>query len=1825
MIIDSRYKVIEQLGVGAWAAVYKVSDIRTGLIYSLKLFQNIDAQSLYEKFTAEEMHQITKFKHPNLLQVVSFGNMDKHIYYLAEYYPGKTLRNFKFKSSRIELLYDIIAQIIYALDTLHSQDILHKDIKPENVLYRIVENKVEVKVLDYGFTKVDRERNQQKVTGTLPFIAPEVYLGKGACKQSDFYSLGVTIYYLATGTFPFSIEQISALIAGDQQNFFPKFPRELNPDIPITLEKFILKLLEKNPEDRFPNCQAIMEYINRLQAKKYPFSQRQSIINLFQFGYYLVRQDYAHQLVDYVPNIVQSNGKVIALIGGDGVGKDDLLTLFRYHILTNEYYVFDYTCSAKQKDPFFALIKEFSSSSLNNIQKDSDLKNITEKFRKYLEDSKDESNKLPSTTDNSLTDFEVSRDFINKLSEEKPLIFIIRAGQFLTEETINFVNFMSEDINHRPILIVISVNDPSRLQGLLHSVQLHVEPLSYKESATFLTSLLKNKIPNDFSRNIWRRSCGNPRFIMEILIDLIRKKMLWKNDELDFNITFEDYHLPEDLVHSIYSRMSHLLPSSYKHLQKLSCVFTPLKKDLIINLLNLNQKSLFTLLNDAVNNEILIKFDDHYEFTFEEAKHRLFNEISDSVKIEVSQKVINYFKESDINDIQTADGLIKNCLLCENYEILRKFKLHLFNLYSLKFDQNRAYQEILEIFKLDFSGKINLPEFEIRKDILFLVEKAEMTGFVKKSIELLDSVVIPDIFEKFYAYASFYMRLEEFSKAEEFFKHAYSMAITGRQQARTLIDLLWINLIKYDKNQIESYIKQLEEYQLSTDLEIALNDRKGLYIAQFIGKEEAISYLEEVIHNIPQTTDVQTTIRVGSVYNNLAILYSNNRMYDEALKFYQQTKILWERVHLNRALGTIYNNIGDLSLKQGDTKTALEYFTLAKKSSEKIDNQRGLVLAMLNFGEVYIKLGIFIEAEKYLLEAKQLSEQLENKLFHDSIIFNLAIAKGKLFSFDYYLTFIKENDPSVFTFDINTITPLVKSYIYYLFEVGQVDKIHNLLLNNPEYSKTHDEEFYYQVLGLASLLKNDYLSALQHFKIALDYAQQIKSNYSITILNLRLAQCLMLLSRHEEALDCMKKAEFLIEKYNFKYWDTIIKLFKIQFGLINGDIPLRSLLRDSLKALIITQENHYFILELDCLALISQIYQGLSAFKHATSYFLNYHLKIKEVSKNIAQEDQKSFFTLRKGYINNVKDFNYFSMVTRINNKSEIWQEQLYALLKLDDMDRVRYFLDKMIQKVFSPYRMGILVSKQVCNINSFFDKANNITFLSYNFDNETIYLCKDLIRDSLNQKKVIQRSYNKIHVVVAPLWLRSNQFGCLILVDEGDLAFMASEIKILRFFSIHLSTLLIRIREFEDIHKKMSKMQELVEITRSFLRIHDLAKLETEIIKNAILICNATRGFLIKKDITGNYLCQIAMDSDMQIITSYHNISKTALSEVQSSKHPLYTFNAIEDPLFKNAFSVHDYHIHSLYCAPIIIDNEIYGLLYIDNFEANDKNLFVEHDVMNMFLMQVSLALRNAIGYNALMKKNWELHTLDTMKDEFLKIVSHELNTPLITLQGYVNKLKRNVDPIDFENTELLSKVEKSTKKLISTIQDIIILNRYNATTELKTEFLEIKEILLNIYQEAEIIGKPRHMKFKLEIEENLPKLEIDWQSFHLMIYNLVLNSIRFTSDFGMIVIGARKATFQQEKVDDKDSVIIYVQDNGIGIPEHEQQNIFKKFYELGDVLSHRSGTIEYRSGGLGIGLATSKRITELHKGKIWIRSKENEGTTVFVSLPINTSNLLK
>ncbi len=1818
MIFDSRYKKIEDIGEGVWSNVYKVKDLRTDKIYTLKLFNHIDADLIYEKLSAEDMHHITKLDHPNLLHIIKFGNHGNHIYYLSDYYDGKPLNDFKYKPNLNEQFYEIVAQICYALDALHSQGLIHKDLKLENILYKVVNNKPEIKVLDYGFAKIDHTKNQQKVTGTLPYIAPEILSGKKmAVFQSDFYSLGVTLYKIMTGTSPYSVEQISAVMAGNPHNFFPKFPREINPECPINIEKLILKLLEKNPEDRFPDVNSIINFINKMQiTKKFNFSHKWSLVNTMKHNSYIAREDYSHTLMDYIPYLENGNGKTVVLLGGDGQGKDSILTLFEYHLLTNKYFVFDYLCTKQDKDPFFALINEFKDYILNNDKVQTELTNISSKFRKYLNNSIEEASKLSENQEELYADFTSAKSFLFSLSEERPLIFIIRAEQYISPETISFINLAAFEMAKKPIMIILSINDPHQTKELKHAIYLKVEPLSFIDTKKYLTKLLHKEVPETFAQEIHARSFGIPMFVRDILIDLTEKKMIWVKEKLNFDVDLKKYTLPQNLIHSIYYRMSHLNEKSYNNLQKLSCIYSPLSKDLINHLLDLSEeKELWKLLIDARNNEIIYEQDGYYHFTFQEIRERLNSELDQDVRIELSKKFIQYYKENTIGNSDICMGLVQNAYLADDIESVRRFKLLLIDTYNNTYQQDKAFAEICKVIEIDFSHKVTVPENELKADLESFVNKAEMTGLIQKAIDLISEIPhFPEMFEKYYLLGTLMLRLEKYSSAEEYLNIALNMAMTGKYRIKVLIDLVWLytNNSKFDK--ALPILNDLNGMEMSMELKIAYIDRESIYLYRTGRNSDAITLLEKFLVDLPVINETLALLKLGSLYNNLGSFYSNEKNIADAYKHFMNAKAIWEKLNYNRSLGIVYNNLGDLSLRQGDTKNALEYFEKALEISNKIGVRRSQVLAWLNFGETYIKLGQFLKAEEHLCKAKEMCLTLESKLFYEGIVYNLAIVRSKIGSFKYYLDFIKENQPELLTGQIKALTPLTKTYFYYLFETGQSQKINNLLYNNPhlDFSNNHEEEFYYQILGLLSMHKRDYHTALQNINLALEQSIKNKSSYAQAINYIRQTECYLGLNRFENAEKSFENAKQLIDNYGFKYWSLVLDILSIKIQLAQKEIPLRVLLRRTLELIPVIEKNDIYALQLELYSIIIQIYNDLKAEKLGLQYFRKYKEKVENNAKGLPLEDQESYYRITKYNQTDHHNLHIHEVGSRMRQNKEKWQEHLYNLLKLEELSRIKFSLDKAITTLLAPDFYGIVLNDEI-------RAQSPKLFLKYNCDEASLltHPYNKYILDSIETDKIIAMKLDFRHTLFIPLRLKSARVGCLIIADKGELEFRKQDISLIKMLKLHLTTMLIRIREFDELNNKMSLVTRIMQMSQKMLQILDQDKLEKQIVMFGIELLRGRRGFMIIRDAFGNYSFKISLDHKNNLLKEQKNISMTVVGDVQNAMIPIYTHNILEDSIYKSSNSLHDFPLASIYCAPVTIDNNLHCILYFDSLADEAEELKINREIVSMFLVQAAVAIKNAMQYESLIKKNLELKTLDTTKDKFIGIVSHELNTPLVTLKGYVNKLKKKNFMDENERTETLEKVEKSVNKLMLSIKDIVLLNKYNVMNSIPFERENVENLLSIVFSEAEIINRQydRHMKFKMEIESNLPDIEVNWEGFHLMIYSIILNSIRFTQDFGFITMGVRKATFPQEKINDQDGVVIYIQDNGTGIPNHELTNIFKSFYELNDIYSHRSGTVEYRSSGLGLGLAISNRIAELHNAKIWVNSKENEGTTVFIA----------
>jgi serine/threonine protein kinase/signal transduction histidine kinase len=1814
MFIDHRYEVLESLGTGTWANVYKVKDIRTGNLYTLKLFQYLSSSELYSHFSAEDMHHISRIEHPNLSHVEDYGHVGDHIYYISDYFDGNPLSSFRFSKTKIDTLYDIVVQICYALNALHTQNILHRDLKPENILYHSQNGELKVKLIDYGFSKVDIGKDSKLVSGTLPYIAPEVYLGKSVGFPSDFYSLGVILYRLVTGSYPFNLEQITALMSGSQQYFIPVFPSELNKAIPLNLEKLILRLLERNPENRFQSSEEIISYINRSANKDYEFSVSWSMVNALRFNSYIVRESYSHQLLDHLPSVQSNNGKIISLIGGEGLGKDNILSLFRYHLLGGQYFIFDYSCTRTEHEAFFALIKEFLQSlPPDEVGKFNSLNQISDKFRSYLFDSEQEAKSFTQTAEELKSDFESAKSLLLDLCERKPVIFIIRNFQYVHRHTIDFINFLSPHIVQHRILVLLGCNDFNKVKQVEHTILVHIPMLKLDESREYMMRLLKSKVPEGFCLDIHQRSAGNPHFIREILIDLTLRKKLVFGPEISFPASLSEYALPSRLTHSVYSRMSHLTAENYAYLQKISVVRTPISRELMLYILKIKDSELYGLLNESIYNEIFEKRGKLYHFTFPEAQERFFSECSAKMQVLVSKRVIKYFKNKPVNDATTCRGIIQNAGIGNEPLQQREYLLRLYQLLSDDYEQEQAYGAILNVLKIDLDPALEIGRKELIEDLNAFQEKTEITGFFRTAGFIMDSVSrIPEIFEKYLVLGTLELLAENLKEALKHLQKAESLALTGRQRILSYLYLIQI-YTRVDKDKMKLYLDKASSTEMPLDLKIAWVDRLAVYHSLNKDTDRAIRIIEDFLISLPPHQDQRIMIRLAAIHNDLGVFYSDQKNISEADEHLGIALGIWKRHNIKRYLGLIYNNISDLYLKQGITVRSEQYSRVGYHYAKELDLTLTQALALLNQGEAKIKMGEYEEAEEKLLEAKELILSVKSTKFLDSIERNLALAKSKIIGFGHYFKFIQTSEPKLIEGFIDQINPLVKTYFYYLNEMCNPKKLRRLISKNVHinYQHIHEEEFYHNVLSLLAITEKDYETALMELKQAMRYAGEINNNYAIAVFYVLEILCHYGLRDYAKAGELIGLAKPIIEEHKYRYWDTKLDIMNLKLDLVNAEIPLRQILRKANDLLNRCDDYKYYQLKVELLQIKLQLLAEMGAEARVEEEFKRYREYLLEITENIAKDDRQNYLNVNYFNLKNLKKLELLPAQSRRKDLRSKWNELLFNIANVNSVQRIKFLIEKGISQVISPWQFKLMV---------YSDKISNYyTFQCFNCPQDSFIPPEFMpqIKRALEADMVIQFQHQGRNIVVIPMVSGNKRIGYLLLSDNGEMEFGSREMSIIRNIKAHLTALIIRTWDYTEITMRMEKMNQLMEISHELMRIVDMGELEREIVSIAIDFANATRGFLIKRDAEGNNLYQVQMDHNKQLLSTVTGISKTALSLCQQNLEPVITYNAAQDNRFKNSVSVQDYAIHTIFCSPILVDSTPVGFLYLDNLGDNTRELYLNEEIVRLLVSQISIAIKNARQYESILLKSSELNAFEQLKDEFMAIVAHELNTPLTSLQGYVSRLKRNLYADEDERVEIISKTEAAVKKLILSINDITTMNQYNLTKSLPMAPIDISEILDLVHQEIMILSRKRRMQIKMEVEKDLPPVKANWEALHRMVHNIVLNAIRFTNDFGNVLIGARRSAFPQEKIDNKETLVIFVQDNGIGIPQYQLKNIFRKFYELNEIYAHKSGIIEYRSSGLGLGLATSRRIAELHSGDIIIKSKENEGTQVFIIIP--------
>jgi serine/threonine-protein kinase len=274
-LVDSRYRLLDRLGSGGSAAVYRAEDLLLHREVAIKLLHRCfaDDGEVVARFR-REASSAALFDHEHIVSVYGSGQWGGTRYIAMEYLGGRSLRSIIQREAPLAELraIDLTTQVLRAAGSVHGRGIVHRDLKPDNA---ILDGSDRLKITDFGIarTGVEDITHTGSMIGTVHYVSPEQAQGKEAGPASDLYSIGVILYELLTARVPFEGETVVAVLQ-QHINERPPAPSTFNALIPPQLDAIVMKALEKQPSCRFADAEAFITALDSRKRWRRPWARR---------------------------------------------------------------------------------------------------------------------------------------------------------------------------------------------------------------------------------------------------------------------------------------------------------------------------------------------------------------------------------------------------------------------------------------------------------------------------------------------------------------------------------------------------------------------------------------------------------------------------------------------------------------------------------------------------------------------------------------------------------------------------------------------------------------------------------------------------------------------------------------------------------------------------------------------------------------------------------------------------------------------------------------------------------------------------------------------------------------------------------------------------------------------------------------------------------------------------------------------------------------------------------------------------------------------------------------------------------------------------------------------------------------------------------------------------------------------------------------------------------------------------------------------------------------------------------------------------------------
>ncbi|PKL15342.1 MAG: hypothetical protein CVV50_00440, partial [Spirochaetae bacterium HGW-Spirochaetae-6] len=1009
VLIQQRYRIKAVIHQGLLNSVYLGQDEKEGIEVAIKKLSLTNTQNFAEAILRykQEAEIIKCLEHPNILKLYDLVEERQEVFLIMEYFPGKNLKqaagDYTYKEKLI-----IAKKLSETLSYIHAQHIIHRDLKAHNILIS-GGNNPEVKIIDFGlafFIDVEKKLQINCSVGSFTYIAPEQtgLFQRGVDHRSDLYSFGVTLYEFFTGQLPFEGKDIGEIIH-KHLAAQPKPPQELNGEISGSLGRVILKLLRKEPDERYQNARLLARDLEKVwlfpEDQTFSLAQEEERAQI-NYQTKLVGRNKELAFLALTKHLSQSEAAQYLIVRGEsGAGKSKLIQVFKESAAVEKTDFFEYKCAETEKNlpfaPFMALIKHFVA---RNLLKSDFIEVLNTEERDIL------SQAFPSLKDIFL---ESNQPWATLPKQQKSLLFdgVVKIFQKISESRDEMLLVFFDDIHWldmESLQLLLHLSAHFRLKGFywLGAIReedqqnlmyqslaknsrnfkiLELSPLSEEEMLLFMQRMLGQILewPLDILRDCYQKTLGKPLNIQELLKQLSDQRII-THSESQWKL------LPERWSSFIYS-----LDASQMLFSRLS-FFEPEERQLL---------ALAAIIGTDFNLVLL------QQLFVEQAKEDQ-NGLSALWGIEKIVKMIDKGKEQHLIKVNLSQGRgfysfvhdrIKDVLLKE-FSKRERSKLHLIcartietvyknqledKVYPLAYHYNQTDQIQKKVFYNTKAYERALTLFSLSESVYYMKKLAHIY-LERKGISHSQARLFVTLTRNMHI-------IGEIQESFHFLKGGLEK-IQGRGWFEEEL------LLNYQLGNTFYFLYDLDNAQQCYENALSLSGKlEGTtyipYIYQALGTVEFFRYhLDEAILLFDRVIETALQENLQELLPNYGYRmwsYLNQGEFEKAKIDceYLESTLSWADNPL--ILAQIYQQISVYySFTSQNPKKAIRYTELSQELSRKADNQLYL------YGSFFGRLPALLAERRYsegLQEAKDITQMLEKsqiRIGHELIYAYLA-------------------------------------------------------------------------------------------------------------------------------------------------------------------------------------------------------------------------------------------------------------------------------------------------------------------------------------------------------------------------------------------------------------------------------------------------------------------------------------------------------------------------------------------------------------------------------------------------------------------------------------------------------------------------------------------------------------------------------------------------------------------------------------------------------------------------------------------------------------------